>query len=274
MADDGSNSVSAVDKIMRDWIGVAVSIFAFLTVIVLGAFALGFTYIIFKAGPSSYDKGLSTLQYVFGALLPLVATWMGTVLAFYFGSKNFEAANKSMQDIVKKFATSDDKLKSINVLQDGAMIALKDIVINHDIDKKAEADILIKKDLIDFINSNKKGERLPILDNNNILRYIIHKSTLTDFAFNLSVKKYPKIADKTPETATLADAINSSDSEMLTSLTKGAAFVSKAATVFDVQQKIINNSLCQDVFVTETGKDSEPIIGWITNSKIEELAKV
>jgi hypothetical protein len=37
---------------------------------------------------------------IFNALLPLAGTWVGTVIAYYFSSKNFETANQSMQRVV------------------------------------------------------------------------------------------------------------------------------------------------------------------------------
>jgi hypothetical protein len=35
---------------------------------------------------------------VFNVLLPVVASWVGTVLAFYFGRENFEAASKQIRE--------------------------------------------------------------------------------------------------------------------------------------------------------------------------------
>src|SRR5437660_837167 len=37
----------------------------------------------------------NTAQYVLTAVLPVVAAWVGTVLAFYFGRENYESAAKS-----------------------------------------------------------------------------------------------------------------------------------------------------------------------------------
>lgn len=53
------------------------------------------------AANSSQAALLQTTQMVFASVLPLLGTWVGTVLAFYFSRENFEAANKSVQDLVK-----------------------------------------------------------------------------------------------------------------------------------------------------------------------------
>ena len=39
-------------------------------------------------------------RMVFNALLPLLGTWVGTVLAYYFSRKNFEAASQSVERMV------------------------------------------------------------------------------------------------------------------------------------------------------------------------------
>ena len=36
----------------------------------------------------------NTTRFVFSAVLPLLGTWVGTVLTFYFAQRNFEAARR------------------------------------------------------------------------------------------------------------------------------------------------------------------------------------
>src|SRR5690242_16592162 len=38
-----------------------------------------------------------TTELIFNALLPLLGTWVGTVLAYYFSKQNFESATNSVQ---------------------------------------------------------------------------------------------------------------------------------------------------------------------------------
>ena len=125
-----------------------------------------------------------------------------------------------------------------------------------------------------FIDTNKKGDRLPIFDSKNISRYIIHESTINEFVRKLSTGKYPALKDKKLEEITLEMMVNSTDDEMKNKLTKSQVFVSKNATLFEAKEKMANNQWSQDVFVTETGNATESVIGWITNNKIAELAKV
>ena len=47
--------------------------------------------LIYQAGgdPVKIDKALNLLTNIFYSLLPVIATWVGTVIAFYFGKANF-----------------------------------------------------------------------------------------------------------------------------------------------------------------------------------------
>jgi len=74
---------------------------AVLSVVIVGAAA--FT----NAGTGLKES----TQLVFTAVLPLVGTWVGTVLAFYFAKENFEAASRATKEILG----IDEKLKSILV---------------------------------------------------------------------------------------------------------------------------------------------------------------
>src|SRR5712691_1865567 len=57
---------------------------------------------------------LEAAKYVFAAVLPLLGTWVGTVLAHYFQKENLAAATQSISDLASKVAGTD-KLQSILV---------------------------------------------------------------------------------------------------------------------------------------------------------------
>jgi len=44
--------------------------------------------------PDTTEK-FKDIKDLFGMLLPLIGTWVGTVLAYYFSKDNFEAASKT-----------------------------------------------------------------------------------------------------------------------------------------------------------------------------------
>ena len=60
-------------------------------------------------------KDSSKAQFVYTSLLPMVGTWVGVVLAFYFGKENYEAASKGLENIINKL--TPDVLDDIPVSQ-------------------------------------------------------------------------------------------------------------------------------------------------------------
>ena len=72
-------------KNFREWLGIIV---VFISIIVLSFVG----YKIIAVGKSV------DYQFVYSSLLPLVGTWVGIVLAFYFGKENYEAARKRYEN--------------------------------------------------------------------------------------------------------------------------------------------------------------------------------
>ena len=231
-------------------------------------------FFIAKGDPQNTEKATNLITNVFHSLLPVIATWVGTVIAFYFGKANFEAASKSAQEFVKQITNSDEKLKATKVADKDVMRLLSEIKYNTDIADKADKDIMVQNDLLDFIDTNEKGERLPIFNSKKIFRYVIHESTLNEFVRKFSNQKYSALTGKKIDEITLEDLLNNTDEEMKNKLINSAGFVSKTATLYEANQKLKANKYCQDVFVTDSGIATEEVIGWVTNNKITELAKL
>jgi len=258
-------------------------VIVFFSITMLIAITLGSINTI-KADPfgSLLEKN-TALQSLYGTFLPLIGTWMGAVIAFYFGKENFEAANKNVQAMVQKIITSEDKLKSIKVSDANVMIAIDNITDNKAIRPKTDFTIMVEADLLGFFETNKNIERLPIMDDKYMIRYILHKSLITDFALNIKLDKIkipspattpPTAVSKTLDLITLDDLINKSNDGYKLSVTKSVEFVSKEGTLLEVQTKINNSKYCQDVFVTEDGSATKPVLGWITNNKVQEMGRV
>lgn len=256
----------------RNFLAGAIAVFS---IALLVAIAIESIYTIGKAG-GDFDKTNAALQSLYSTFLPLIGTWMGAVIAFYFGKENFEAANQNVQALVQKIVTSEDKLKSIKVSDPNVMIAIDNISDNKGLRIKDDKTILIENDLLGFFETNANIERLPIMDSNNVVRYLLHKSLVTDFALSFSRGKITNsnLAGKTFNQLTLDDLINNTDDKYKLAVTKSVDFVSKNATLLEAQTKINNSKYCQDIFVTEDGTATKPVIGWITNNKVIELSRV
>jgi hypothetical protein len=203
------------------------------------------------------------LNFVGQSLLPLWGTWFGTVLAFYFGKVNFEAASKSYQQVIKTL-TPDEKIAKLAVKE--VMIPISEIEY---LDYDSEKD----KYISDILNYErfKKYNRYAIMDQNKILKFIIHRSTFHQFIVqNVGENK----TNDEIKNLTLQNMIDNSNAEIKGMLYKGYNFISVNACLLDAKNAMDAIPECQDVFVTAKGQASEPVMGLVTNNLIMEKAKV
>ena len=110
---------------------------------------------IYKQLGSNGIIGIDKKIELFNIILPVAASWIGTVIAFYFGRDNFEAATQKIQEITQK--TPIDILDNISVEQ--IMINLKTMVSME----YAEVEKKTVKELENFLSKYNKS-RLPILE--------------------------------------------------------------------------------------------------------------
>ncbi len=211
----------------------------------------------------SSDKAAAA-KSVFNTTLPLIGTWVGTVLAFYFTSHNFDAAAKHARAMVNQL-TSKEKLQLI-IVQD-VMIPIKKattLTLN-----KKESDIKLKADMIDMLGKDHK-ERLPILDMDGRVRYIAHRSMIERFIMHKIIQERKPAEDIS--LLSLQDMLdNDWYREVLTSGFKTLHATSNLAEAKDLIDKV---KFCSDVFVTEDGTPGTKALGWVTNVIVREQATV
>jgi hypothetical protein len=230
--------------------------FVVVTVSILGVIVLGWAVIVTSSNQNT------AAQQVMSAVLPMLATWVGTILAFYFGKENFEAANQSVRDLVKQ-VTSQQKLESIAVSK--VMIKFADM---HKANIKAgtEDQFPLVKLLTDLAQA-AKGRRVPVLDENDHPRFVVHRSAIDEFL----TKKMETLTTDQVKQLTLSDLL---DDKIGYSLEAGLAVIKESDTLARAKEEMDKPQYCQDVFVTKGGTKNEPVIGWVTNVIIEDNSKV
>lgn len=201
-----------------------------------------------------------TSQLVFNSLLPLLGTWVGTVLAYYFSRKNFESASHSVERMVT--LTTEQKLGQLSVEKE--MLRLPEITFYQIPPAKSAKDILLKEL---FQKLWGKITRIPVLDANGVVMYILHQSGLYRFLATqaLAGKSQIEIGK-----LTLQDLVN--DAELKNWVTN-ITFISEKASVADAKSKMEQQPGCQDLIVTKSGRKDEPMLGWMTNVDIGRLSK-
>jgi hypothetical protein len=195
-------------------------------------------------------------------VLPMIGTWVGTVLAFYFGKQQLEAATRSVTAIAREL-TPEEKLGSIKAIDKmiprGLMFASTE--------EPAKLKLL---DEITRLEGTRKGSRLPVLTKDDRPLNVIHRSTIEQFIVKAmgSGKSSDQVKD-----LTLQDLLQ--DVDLGPAVQKSVAVVPETATLADAKRAMAAmSSWCQDVIVTRTGTAAEPVIGWITNVILEANSKL
>jgi len=222
-------------------------------ILVIAAVALGGAALTGK--PEQFKD---TSQLVFNSLLPLLGTWVGTVLAYYFSRKNFESASQSVERMVT--ATTEQRLGQLFVQKE--MLSSRQITVYQIPPGKSPKDALLKELRIKL---GDKITRIPIVDSNGVVLYIVHQSGLFKF---IAEKALAGGADI--EKLTLQDMVD--DAELKNWVTN-IVYIPEGASVAAAKAKMDEQKGCQDLIVTKTGSKTEPMLGWMTNVDIGRLSK-
>lgn len=227
-------------------LALGISIISILGIATVAGLAIGF----------AKDPAAAT-QQVFTAVVPLLASWVGAVIAYYFSSESQDTATQNAKDLM----TVEGKLKSISVTK--VMIKLpKMTIFNYDDTQKVQ-------DILKKLNDSGKGERLPFLDNKNLPIYMLHKSAINSAIVDFTtVNTTIPISDITLQQ--LFDKVPS-----LKVLAMGSfGTLGQDATLDTARSDMTRIKNCQDVFITEDGTKNSPVLGWITNGIIAENSKL
>ncbi|TXI17691.1 MAG: hypothetical protein E6Q62_08510 [Nitrosomonas sp.] len=258
-----NNNATYAEILARANIGKNVIYFSLATVGTLGLAAILTVVLISEADSSLAEKKFNLVRDTFTMLLPVLGTWVGTVLAFYFSRENFAEAAKQTAALVKQL-TPEQRLENIPVAE--AMISLEDIGVSTLILTKSEDQIKLWDDVIEGKFNKFSKNRLPIIDDKGSVRYIIHRSIVDKYIAEQALAGKQNVKD-----CTLKDLITANDYEKI-----ATAFgtVGKTTTLVAVKQHIDGNPNCSDVFVTEDGTKNSKAVGWITNVIVSEKSKV
>lgn len=109
--------------------------------------------------------------------------------------------------------------------------------------------------------------RVPIFKHDKSLFGIVHKSLLHEFVIKKSSEQ-PESDDSVKKLLskhTLADLLKDHKSTVVDEV----AFIPDSSTIDEARKAMLTFDRCQDIFITKTGKQTEPVLGWLTNGIIE-----
>lgn len=193
----------------------------------------------------------SSTMTVFNVVLPVFASWVGTVLAYYFGRENFESASQEVRKMVDRLSPEERSETPVKAV----MRPLADMVYFQFREGEGEADVQLSALIAELAGS---VSRLPILNELNKPMYMIHGSN-----FDKHIASGGKSKD------TLAAFLESQRSEGFEfGLDRGFVVVSAQTSLAAAKSKMEAVAPVQDIYITENGSSEEALIGWISNLRL------
>ena len=228
------------------------------TIVILGSMI----FLVILSLAAAFANTATNIEKVFTMLVPVIATWVGTVLAFYFGGKNFDSAAKTMQQMVTTI-TQTDKLRKYSAQE--VMTPFGQMTVYTLKSGTTLGSVNLKSEILPKLQG--RITRIPIVDDKNAILYMIHRSIIDRFLGDIALSG--QVAD--PSQANLEQFI-SHDSVIALVGPSTLAFVNINANLAEAKSAMDAVPGCQDVFVTQTGQKSEPILGWLSNTKIAKYS--
>ncbi len=221
---------------------------------IIGAAVIGITLVsalaIWLADTDEARAEMARL--VFASVLPLLGTWVGTVLAFYFAKENLQAAT----DSTLRLTGRRDPATPVAVV----MIPRSKIT-SHDLGASVDPGTVPIAVLRDTMH-NKGFRRIPILSSAGAVLYVVHDSTIARYAE--AEQKRPSELSAETMGDLLADA-------GLKAQVEAMGFVAANADLGQARAAMRSVKGCNDVFVTQDGRRDDPVVGWITNTELAGL---
>jgi CBS domain-containing protein len=200
---------------------------------------------------------------IFNIVLPVFASWVGTILAFYYGRENFESANKERRESfeaatqeIRKMVDKVSPEERAKELVTAAMRGLGNTVHFQITEEKSEQDVNLAE-ICDLFTENIT--RIPIIDAGRKPIYMIHQSSIDSYV----------AAGRGEYEDTLETFITTQeDAGIEFGLDKGFVVVSEGSTIAEAKSKMEEKRPSQDVFVTQSGSPDEPLSGWLSNVRM------
>jgi len=229
----------------RDRLARLVVVGSFLTLFLLVGTLIGLAQ-------SDNTSASETAKNAFTAILPVLAGWVGTVLAFYFSAASQERTSASLDKVISQTGGAPTP----GTLASEKMIPLASIAGLQKLEPgMTPKDIPISKLQTAFEQQLPNGTKVTrlLFVEGGVFKYVVHVGTLHAF-----IVKQQGSTDKT-----FADML--ADEAILREVSKLVVFVSAATTLADAKAALDKVSGAQDIIVTASGNATDPMLGWLSN---------
>jgi len=247
-------AATEADAATRRRIGPLVLLIGSIAIVALAtALIVAFVVLALQQGSQSPvgSKVDTLLTGVFSTVLPVVATWVGTVLAFYFGSENFRQAAQSTRDALSDRLASRQKITDVMVPYERV----------GRLNAENEADAESTLTMLDVIHTLSAAATRVIVFNpkEQTPIYIIRSSSPPMPANWVS----PEYAEGTalPKDAKLKSYLDINDNRVDA---RKFRFIDENATPEAALALMIKEGV-DDVFITNDGQKTSRVLGWVTS---------
>jgi hypothetical protein len=187
---------------------------------------------------------------IFTAVLPVFATWVGTVIAFYFTNESFRQAAQSIRE------TTGTVESQVNVT---------DVMISYDkiakIEKKrAEVRQISMQDVVRLLND--QITRVLVFDESKTPVFVIRKKRIPPEWLGADNHLTAEGQGKT-----IDDYLKGMNNENAKDATQ-YGFVPEGASVATARTQMLN-AKCVDLFVTKSGQKTDPVLGWLSDDTLK-----
>jgi len=188
------------------------------------------------------------LLSVFTSVLSVFATWVGTILAFYFTNESFRAASASAQRLLGA-PTAEEPITD-------RMVAIQKMTV-HQLPEGAN----VNSTPLDELRKkfNRTVTRLPVLNHQGHVLLIVRSKLLEAFdkaQAGANAVQNPTIAHYLAQDQNREDALN-------------FVFLPAAATLEDAR-RLLRAAKTNDIFITDSGRPQDPIRGWVTDDVLKQ----
>ena len=199
------------------------------------------------------EGATSLAERTFTTILPVLAGWVGTVLAFYFSAQSLETTTDALTKAIGKGPSSPAPTVADTMIPMASIKGVIELVTTPMSESRPHGET--RPEDLKLEDLNRKFTDLTIsrlmFVEKHIFKYVMHQSTLNAFRV------------KNEQDGTFKRLLD--DAEALVQISKLVVFVKPSATLTEARDALGAVAGAQDIIVTTTGLASGTMLGWLTN---------
>lgn len=244
--------------------------------VMVGAFLTMFLLVGAMLATAQINKGIQEAEKAFTVLVPVLAGWVSTVLAFFFSAQSQERTNQLLQSQLDSnaAATARREVQPLSTAMIPAVKILKKVdLANPDAAPGKLTVGQIAKlfgtttEVVAGVPAGGPVSRLIFVEGGEF-RFVMHESALNAYWRQISTGENGAARDPAADTLEmmLKKELLTDSGRTFGALLTGSFVVQPGSATLKAAKAALDASPgAQDIIVTATGTPKEPLLGWLTN---------